>query len=138
MENCLFCKFVSGEFNVNKVFENEDMIIIRDIAPMAKNHFLAIPKVHFKYLAEMTNEDGISGIDIDYKTIGQYTGLTDANGNKIFEGDILRGTFYGFLSPTTETFAVYWDKKTSGFQTNYFEPKECEIVGNIYDNPELL
>ena len=55
--DCLFCKFVSGEFNVNKVFENEDMIIIRDIAPMAKNHFLAIPKVHFKYLAEMTNED---------------------------------------------------------------------------------
>ena len=57
MENCLFCKFVSGEFSVDKVFENEDMIIIRDIAPMAKNHFLAIPKVHFKYLAEMTVED---------------------------------------------------------------------------------
>ena len=55
--NCLFCKFVSGEFSVNKVFENDDMIIIRDIAPQAKNHFLAIPKVHFKYLAEMTSAD---------------------------------------------------------------------------------
>ena len=57
MENCLFCKFVSGEFNVDKVFENEDFIIIRDIAPKAKNHFLAIPKVHFKFLAEMTEKD---------------------------------------------------------------------------------
>ena len=58
MENCLFCKFVSGEFNVDKVFENEDFIIIRDIAPKAKNHFLAIPKVHYKFLAEMTEKDG--------------------------------------------------------------------------------
>ena len=57
MENCLFCKFVSGEFKTDKVFENEDFIIIRDIAPKAKNHFLAIPKKHFKFLAEMTAED---------------------------------------------------------------------------------
>ena len=54
MEDCLFCKFVSGEFATNKVFENEDFIVIRDINPQAKNHFLIIPKKHFKYLAEMT------------------------------------------------------------------------------------
>lgn len=58
MENCLFCKFANGEIPVNKVFENEDFVIIRDINPQAKNHFLAIPKKHFKYLAEMTEEDG--------------------------------------------------------------------------------
>ena len=58
MEDCLFCKFANGEIPVNKVFENEDFIIIRDINPQAKNHFLAIPKKHFKYLAEMTEEDG--------------------------------------------------------------------------------
>lgn len=57
MENCLFCKFVSGEFKTEKVFENEDFIIIKDIAPKAKNHFLAIPKKHFKFLAEMTDCD---------------------------------------------------------------------------------
>ena len=57
MENCLFCKFISGEFSVDKVFENEDFIIIRDIAPKAKNHFLAIPKTHYKFLAEMTEKD---------------------------------------------------------------------------------
>lgn len=58
MDNCLFCKFVSGEIPVNKVFENDDFIIIRDIEPKAKNHFLAIPKKHFKYLAEMSEQDG--------------------------------------------------------------------------------
>ena len=58
MCDCLFCKFVSGEIPVNKVYEDDKMIIIRDINPQAKNHFLAIPKKHFKYLAEMTEEDG--------------------------------------------------------------------------------
>ncbi len=57
--DCLFCKFISGEIPVNKVFENDDMIIIRDIAPMANNHYLAIIKSHFKYLAEMTEKDTI-------------------------------------------------------------------------------
>lgn len=57
MSDCLFCKFACGEIPVNKVFENEDFVIIRDIEPKAKNHFLAIPKKHFKYLAEMTEED---------------------------------------------------------------------------------
>ena len=55
--DCLFCKFVNGEIPVNKVYEDNDFIIIRDIAPQAKNHFLAIPKKHFKLLAEMSEED---------------------------------------------------------------------------------
>ncbi len=57
--DCLFCKFISGEIAVNKVYEDENCIIIRDIAPQAKNHFLAIPKKHFKFLADMTNEDAV-------------------------------------------------------------------------------
>lgn len=57
MEDCLFCKFADGEIPVNKVYEDEDFVIIRDINPQAKNHFLAIPKRHFKYLSEMTEDD---------------------------------------------------------------------------------
>ncbi|MBQ3572029.1 MAG: histidine triad nucleotide-binding protein [Clostridia bacterium] len=55
--DCLFCKFVSGEIPVNKVYEDADFIVIRDINPQAKNHFLAIPKKHFKLLADMTEDD---------------------------------------------------------------------------------
>lgn len=62
MENCLFCKFVSGEIPVVKVYEDEIMIIIRDINPQAKNHFLAIPKQHFKLISDATAEQvGIIG-----------------------------------------------------------------------------
>ena len=56
MENCLFCKIIKGEIPATKVYEDSDMIIIKDIAPMAKNHFLCIPKSHFKLLSEMTDE----------------------------------------------------------------------------------
>ena len=57
MDDCLFCKFAKGEIPVNKVYEDEDFIVIRDINPQAKNHFLAIPKTHFKLLSEMTEND---------------------------------------------------------------------------------
>jgi len=55
--DCLFCKFAIGEIPVNKVYEDDDFFIIRDINPMCKNHFLAIPKKHYKLLADMTDED---------------------------------------------------------------------------------
>ena len=57
MENCLFCKFVSREYKTDIIFENDDFIMFKDINPVAKNHFLAVPKRHFKYLAEMTEDD---------------------------------------------------------------------------------
>lgn len=56
MENCLFCKIIAGEIPAEKMYEDDDMIIIKDIDPKAKNHFLCIPKTHFKLLAEMTEE----------------------------------------------------------------------------------
>lgn len=57
MDDCLFCKFAKGEIPVNKVYEDEDFIVIRDINPQAKNHFLAIPKTHFRLLSEMSEND---------------------------------------------------------------------------------
>ncbi|MBQ7408716.1 MAG: histidine triad nucleotide-binding protein [Clostridia bacterium] len=57
--DCLFCKFVSGEIPIQKVYEDCDFIIIKDIAPQAKNHFLAIPKQHFKLLSEATEEQSL-------------------------------------------------------------------------------
>lgn len=78
MSDCLFCKFVSGEIPTEKVFENDDFIVIRDINPQAKNHFLVIPKKHFKYLAEMTAKDSemLSRI---FMTIPKLSDLLELN-----------------------------------------------------------
>ena len=53
MENCIFCKIIKGEIPSPRLYEDEKMIIIRDIQPKAKLHYLCIPKTHFALLAEM-------------------------------------------------------------------------------------
>jgi diadenosine tetraphosphate (Ap4A) HIT family hydrolase len=52
--DCIFCKIIAGEIPATKLYEDDDMIIINDIDPKAKNHFLCIPKSHFKLLKDMT------------------------------------------------------------------------------------
>jgi histidine triad (HIT) family protein len=46
MENCLFCKIIKGDIPSAKVYEDEKTYAFRDIAPMAPNHVLVIPKQH--------------------------------------------------------------------------------------------
>ena len=53
MENCIFCKIVAGEIPSPRLYEDEKMIVIRDIQPKAKLHYLCIPKQHFALLSEM-------------------------------------------------------------------------------------
>lgn len=78
---------------------------------------------------------------VDPETVGQYTGLTGTNGNKIFEGDIVWDNY------EEERGIVQWDNDTARFIitcstfTVDFDSvygKELEIVGNVYDNPEHL
>lgn len=59
MSDCLFCKFATEEIKVNKVFEDDNMIIINDINPMAKIHYLAIPKKHFVNTINISKEDSL-------------------------------------------------------------------------------
>ena len=53
MKDCIFCKIVAGEIPSPRLYEDDDMIIIRDIQPKAKLHYLCIPKTHFVLLSEM-------------------------------------------------------------------------------------
>lgn len=59
MSDCLFCKFVKGEIEVKKIYEDENMIIINDIAPQAPIHYLAIVKNHYKFIMEQSQDDAV-------------------------------------------------------------------------------
>ena len=56
MNNCIFCKIIAGEIPSSKVYEDEKMLVFKDIEPKAKVHLLAIPKVHFAYLSELDGQ----------------------------------------------------------------------------------
>ncbi len=53
METCIFCKIAAGEIPSSKVYEDGEMLIFKDIAPIAKVHLLCVPKEHFAYLSEL-------------------------------------------------------------------------------------
>lgn len=84
-------------------------------------------------------------IEKDNKTIGQYTGLTDKNGKKIFESDIVRITtgIKGYESTYHSAIQkVRYETDECGIALFYpfdnSDMVEVEVIGNIYDNPELL
>lgn len=81
------------------------------------------------------------------ETIGQYTGLKDKNGKRIFEGDIVLAWSAGVkaIGRVTQRIDGLWliypawqNKRFYYFQPNGNGEDSVEIIGNIYDNPELL
>lgn len=87
------------------------------------------------------NSWGAGGQEVVPETVGQYTGLTDTNGNKIFEGDIVWDSCnedYGKVEWYNDMakFIITYSTFTVDFDSVYGE--ELEIVGNVYDNAELI
>ena len=56
MSDCLFCKIIAGEIPSDKVYEDDKMIVFKDIYPKAEVHLLAIPRVHIESLNEVNDE----------------------------------------------------------------------------------
>ena len=93
-------------------------------------------------------DKGIVSVKVDPSTVGQFTGLLDRNGKEIFEGDIVR---YGeFIYHVIEfkhgmfgyTLMDGWFVGYGGNTNFTFNPldksKEHEVIGNVFDNPELI
>lgn len=80
----------------------------------------------YAYIVEFGNKELCRNyINVKPDTIGQYTGLIDIYGVKVFEGDIVKR---------------FWFSKRAGmkFTTFDYDSEEFEVIGNIYDNPELI
>lgn len=104
---------------------------------------------HFEYMIrqydthDKTKCCGIGTFNVKSETVGQYTGLTDKNGVKIFEGDIVLIPGYARCGGGKHKTTVYFaGGKFAVDGSNYsfkdIKPKTLEVIGNIYDNPELL
>ena len=97
-------------------------------------------------ITEPSND--LETLDSKRVNIEQYTGLKDKNGQKIYEGDIVRydRRLRGIVPPESHTEIVSWRSgeeeyysccTTSGFSLPYSEDG-YEVIGNVHENPELL
>lgn len=100
---------------------------------------------------EIFTLDGTQSATVKTETVREFTGLTDKNGNKIFEGDIVKEWSNHWKTPFKLEVNIYavvcknlgslqLIRKTEWGETStlLFQKSIVEIIGNIYDNPELI
>lgn len=100
---------------------------------------------HYMWVLNHTEKYGEMFMVIP-ETISEFTGLTDKNGKKIFEGDIVEGLFLhsmpvnSVVAFSDGSFGLLWNR--AGAETFWAFTSICnveyEVIGNIHDNPELL
>jgi uncharacterized phage protein (TIGR01671 family) len=87
--------------------------------------------------------DTFDWFEVEPETVGQFTGMTDKHGTKIFEGDILNEP----SAYKDDIYQVFWDEcrfsfcAKNGYGEYYLDEmcqSICEVIGNIHDNKELL
>ena len=110
-----------------------------------EGYYAKIGDRHFILTAFGANKGFTDFVEINSDTVCEYTGLQDKNGKKIFEGDIvqcLETECCGYISWDDEETGFYFMVllEDGGYEEEhlYDYVDELEIIGNVFDNPELL
>lgn len=125
-----------------------------DNGEWVEGHLITDEKDDLKYFIGYvlgTDEDGsphdLDAVQVDPATICQCTGLKDKNGKLIFENDIMEAHIDEDFPEDVSRFKVEWNGKgwvenhPDGVDREYlddFDTEHFKVVGNIFDNPELL
>ena len=113
-----------------------------DNGEWVEGYFVNLWLMHYQKHQPIITDNNAVSYDVDPSTVGQYTGLTDKNGKKIFEGDIMAFTAYGFDYVGTVEFAdgsfSIMCEHASPFLDQAVSKHGAYIIGNMHDNPELL
>lgn len=128
-------KWVEGSYCQKKTAHYEGREVVEDV-----KHLIITSMTDCRYLYA----------EVDQETVCQYTGLTDRNGRKIFEGDILRFVNYinnnewlcviEFLEGSFICRYIREDGELGEYNhfTSWHEKVKWEVISNIFDSPELV
>ena len=120
--------------------------LIRNLIYDGREKEMRIGDIYFEHNGDI---HGTAVYKVIPETVGQFTGLTDKNGKKIFEGDIIQYCGFGYRESMG---TIIYDKNFGAFVSK--EHERCyvrfgdisqygtvmgvDVIGNIHDNPELL
>lgn len=112
-----------------------------------EGYYAKIGDRHFILTAFGANKGFTDFVEINSDTVCEYTGLQDKNGKKIFEGDIVRRIDLhnvkepsaGFIEYDTEntSFLIHW-VDIQNYSATFPWKDRIKVIGNVFDNPELL
>lgn len=74
-EDCIFCKIINGDFNTEFVYENEYVVVFKDINPKAPIHLLVVPKTHVASLNELEDKNLMAELLMAVKETTKKIGL---------------------------------------------------------------
>ena len=74
-EDCIFCKIINGDFNTEFVYENEYVVVFKDINPKTPIHLLVVPKTHVASLNELEDKNLMAELLMAVKETTKKIGL---------------------------------------------------------------